>query len=304
MQPLYSLPVVVIITSNASKTALFRRTLSSSYYLLEAEDVDIGLNYVQNMGVDIIILDGKIPDLSLHDLCERVRKIKGGKNIPILLISNNLKMVFIQDALEAGISDFLREPLDPQEVQHVKMAKVVSKVRATSSTSKGKAILEEKFWIDDKALQEISQAKKTAAPLQILMIAVDHYKKLQGQWGERAVEEALLALSHLLKNKLRKMDTLLPQGKGKFLLMLPKTSARASALIAETIRKDVSSSGCSTSEGDVPLTVSIGVVSFDQTLADLKNPYEPLQKMLTRVDDALGKAKKTGNKIVFENLRG
>ena len=312
MQPLYSLPVVLVITSNASKTALFRRALSSAYYLLEAEDIEFALDYVQNMGVDVIILDGKISELTLEEFCERLGKMKGGKNIPILLISNNLKMSFIEEALHAGVSDFLREPLDPLEVQqrlavalkskgiYVKMAKVVGKVRASRPEIKGKNVLEEKFWMDDKTLQVISQAKKTEAPLQLLMIAVDNFRKTQKEWGERAAEEALLELSLVLKKKLRKLDTLLPQGKGKFLLMLPKTSARASALIAETIRDEVSSSEFETSKGVIPLTVSIGVVSSDQTLGNLKNPYDPLQKMLTRVDQALGKAKKKGNKIVFE----
>jgi two-component system cell cycle response regulator len=315
MQSSYALPVVLIVSDDPSKINFLKRTLKS-FCIVGAENPAACLEWLHSMAIDVLIIDGKMGDSAALTFSKEVRAFKDLANIPILLISNNLKKAFTFQALNAGISDFINEPLDEKEIyQRIlvamkskvvdqKIAFMASKIKDKTSTSLETEQFKMRFLINDKALKEVSKARKAAGALSLLLIELDSFKEFHRKWGDALAEEALTALTHLLNRLLRKFDVLYPQGGGRFLLLLPKTSKSAATAIAETLREEVSSAALIPKKPDLFFTASIGVVSFDKASFDKagtesQNVYEQFDRLYDQGQKALDKAKKKGNSIAL-----
>jgi diguanylate cyclase (GGDEF)-like protein len=152
---------------------------------------------------------------------------------------------------------------------------------------KSSASLSSHAFLGDQAIKEIAKARKTSTTISLLMIELDDFKKI----SETKSPKAHTHLEKVLQENLRKNDILIPQGPGKFILMLPRTSSRAAEIIAETIRTEVLRTSFS-----IPLSVSIGLISLDKSTPG--SATEVFDRLLDGVMRATREAKKTGNKIV------
>ncbi len=259
------LPVALVVSEDISKLAALKRFLKDSFHLIERSDVKEALELLKTAHVDLIILDAKIKQG--HSI-ETAEKLRGAvfKDTPILLITSNIKKSFAQIALNSGITDFINEPLDKDEIeQRIAVAfknqdrpKKISQI-AQRSTSKmrSSAPLTSREFLSDQAIKEIAKARKTSTNVSLLMIELDDFKKIPAAKSDKAQEH----LEKVLQENLRKNDILIPQGPGKFILMLPRTSNRAAEIIAETIRMEVLRTSFS-----IPLSVSIGLISLDKSV--------------------------------------
>lgn len=294
MSTAYSLPVILIISSDISKTSFFKRCYKGICHLLERPDGKTGLELVKTTLLDLIILDDKIADMPAFDICRAIRKIANYLETPIFLVTNNLKKTFIDEALQSGVSDFLNEPLDKQEIDQrfAVSLRTLHRQRQISAVAV-KPILappSEKEPIKDKAFKEFIKARKTSALLSLLMIELDALDQMK----QTVAEEALSQLSSVLQHSLRRYDILIPQGSGKFMVLLPKTSKPAAQIIAETIRFEVARVVFET-----PLSASIGLTTLDHPdITTLKD----FNRLLEKLSQAVFDAKKTGNHSVITTL--
>ncbi len=305
------LPNCLLICADISKIAFMKKSLKGSYYLLDAKDSTTGIDWLKSSEIEIVILDYKSLDEPLMNLCHHIRKTPGAQSMPILLITNKIQKAFTLDALKAGVSDFIHEPLDETEIQeriavslkskliNKKMSSMTNKIKKTSLIPKNTQVLLHRMLLNDKTMQEISNAKKIATPLSLLMIELDTYHAISKNWGELIAEEVAVSISQFLQQKLRQFDTLISQGGGRFLLLLPKTSQSAAKIIAEDIRSELCRTTIYTQKKEFLVTVSIGLVSFDKKLSDSAQAFEQFDLSLGRVKKALEKAQKKGNKIVL-----
>ncbi len=137
----------------------------------------------------------------------------------------------------------------------------------------------------DEALE---RHKRTSAPASVLLIDIDHFKKINDDLGHDAGDRVLKALVLLIKNRSRKLDRLFRMGGEEFLLLLPDTPAAAAMVQAENLRGRIA-------EGNLlknrRVTVSIGVADIQRDLT-----HESWVKM---ADTALYQAKETGRNRVI-----
>jgi diguanylate cyclase len=306
----HSLPIALLICNDISKISFFKKTLKGTYYVMDARESFTALDWLKNTQIEIIILDHKTLDEPLINLCQHIRKIPNYQKTPILLITNKLQKAFTIESLNAGVTDFIHEPLEAMEVFEritvclkskmvsKKMSLVTAKIKAAPLIPKNTRTLLHRVLLNDQTLKKIAEEKKIATPLSMLMIQLDGMDKLADTLGELALEEIIEALNAFLQTRLRQFDTLLPQGSGKFLLLLPKTSQSAAKVMADDIRKEISRTTIPTHKKEVLVTVSVGVVAFDKQLSDAAQAYEQFDLSLSRVKKALEQAQKTGNKTV------
>ncbi len=305
-----SLPTALILSSDLSKISFFKRALKGSYYVMDAKESMIALEWLKTMSVEILILDSKTLDEPVLNLCKHIRKIPGCETLPILLITNKLQKTFTIDCLKAGVSDFLHEPLSTEELYeriavalksrfvNKKMSLITAKIQSRSRFPQTTRSFLNRLLLDNKTLSKISEQKQIAMPLSLLLIQLDHIEKIETVLGELALDEVIEALTALLEDKLRPSDTLIPQGGGKFLLLLPKTPTNKALGIAEEIRKEISATPIQTKKKPTRVTVSIGSIGMENPLANAGEAYEQFDLSLMRVKKALDKAQKTGNKII------
>lgn len=137
--------------------------------------------------------------------------------------------------------------------------------------------------------QELARAQRYGTQLSILMVDIDHFKRLNDVAGHRAGDETLRRVADLLRGKVRKVDTLARYGGEEFMLVLPQTSKADASEVAEKLRRTVHEAASLAVPG-IPtghVTISVGVSNFPVDAAE--------QGMLVDcADAALYASKRTG----------
>ncbi len=144
-----------------------------------------------------------------------------------------------------------------------------------------------------KDYAEHALARRTGFPLALLMIDADHFKLINDTHGHQTGDEVLCKLAALLAGRLRGHDLIGRYGGEEFLVIAPDTGPKEAIVLAESLRKTIASTPFATAEGDIPLSVSIGI-SICPGIAS-----RTLEDMLKEADAALYEAKQTGrDKVV------
>lgn len=147
------------------------------------------------------------------------------------------------------------------------------------------------------AAREVERARRTQAPVAVLMVDIDHFKLVNDERGHMVGDEALKAVSATLLGQLRASDVLGRLGGEEFLVLLPGEDEVQAREVAERLRAAVES-GCAAAVGLArPLTISIG-----RSLL-VPDPVRPVEEQLAaamlRADQALYLAKSEGrNRVV------
>ncbi len=149
--------------------------------------------------------------------------------------------------------------------------------------------------MDGLLAQEEQRARRLAdqdagsggARMAVLMIDVDHFKRLNDNHGHATGDRALQHLASLMASQLRDVDHLARWGGEEFLVLLPATPGADALALAERLCERVRSLPLLVDQMPMPLTVSVGVAGW-------LGPHDSLMQLLSRADLALYDAKQSG----------
>ncbi len=139
---------------------------------------------------------------------------------------------------------------------------------------------------------ERALASRGGRPLALLMIDVDHFKRINDTQGHPAGDEVLRHISRLLSKRLRGGDLLGRYGGEEFCVVAPDTDAGGAIKLAESLRATLESAVLTIENAKLYVTVSIGVA------LTTANTERELKDILAEADIALYSAKKGGRNRV------
>lgn len=154
----------------------------------------------------------------------------------------------------------------------------------------------------ERADDEISRALRYGHPLSLLMIDIDHFKKVNDTHGHAAGDSALVRMVEACKPSLREHDLLARLGGEEFVVLLPHTDAGRALLVAERLREAVEKAPVLTPAGLFHITISLGSATLD-TRPSSDAPADSLSSLLERADKALYGAKHGGRNRVVASVR-
>lgn len=136
-------------------------------------------------------------------------------------------------------------------------------------------------------------AKRYDEPFSIILMDIDHFKKVNDQYGHLVGDKVLKNIAKLLRSLIRESDLLARYGGEEFILLLPNTPKDAALTFAENLRQQVEKSQVDCGNGlTVSCTLSLGV-------AEYQSNFITLDEITNAADQALYQAKKHGrNKVV------
>lgn len=150
---------------------------------------------------------------------------------------------------------------------------------------------------DEELEQELRSSRRSGQPLSLLLLDVDHFKRLNDGLGHPAGDEVLRALSTILRGRARRPRDLVARlGGDEFAVLLPETTPQAAAAIATTIHVDLANLSSRTGN-HVPLppfTASIGIHTT-------QNGEETAAYVFELADNALYQAKQAGRNRSFSH---
>lgn len=145
----------------------------------------------------------------------------------------------------------------------------------------------------DRLHYEWEQAQRHGEALTLMMIDLDHFKRINDTYGHQAGDRILKQVVACLLRLVRKVDTLGRYGGEEFAVLLPKTTAHQAWKMAERIRKVIECGQFGLEGVTIPVTLSIGVASAP---SDAGGP----DQLVSVADKALYWAKEQGrNRIAL-----
>ena len=121
------------------------------------------------------------------------------------------------------------------------------------------------------------------------MYDIDHFKKINDNYGHDIGDEILIELTDLVRKSIRNIDILARWGGEEFMIITPNTDINSTKLLAERLRKEISEKDFYKVD---KLTCSFGVTSFKEK--------DDIDSIIKRVDKALYKAKNGGRNMVVK----
>jgi diguanylate cyclase (GGDEF)-like protein len=154
----------------------------------------------------------------------------------------------------------------------------------------------------ERLVSELGAAQRHGRAVSLLMLDVDHFKRVNDQLGHVAGDEALRMLARVLLGAIRKEDVLARFGGEEFVVLARETTLSGAHALGERIRKAVERSRFSFDGTEVALTVSVGV-TVSAGLADYQ-PGRTEGELLEVSDRALYRAKEHGRNAVVALAAG
>ncbi len=150
--------------------------------------------------------------------------------------------------------------------------------------------------LDAIFIDQLARFERNHRPFSVLMIDIDHFKKLNDSHGHVIGDEILISVSQAIGKSIRSVDFAARYGGDEFVVILTETDAASAVITAERICAQVAINvNSQIKEISASVTLSMGVIQCEIDDKTSKN-------ILSRVDDALYKAKNSGrNRIYYEH---
>ncbi|WP_417349531.1 GGDEF domain-containing protein [Ferrimonas sp.] len=148
-------------------------------------------------------------------------------------------------------------------------------------------------YLDRRMQEEVLSCRENLRPLTLMMLDIDHFKKINDTYGHPVGDEVLRALGSLLVQHTRNADIVARYGGEEVVVLLPNTSGNEARALAVRLHKEIAKLRVPLPEVDrnprppISFSVSIGVAGCNATSADAI-------RLLTAADLALYQAKQNG----------
>lgn len=141
--------------------------------------------------------------------------------------------------------------------------------------------------------QELARAARAEQPLTVLMCDLDHFKLLNDSHGHLQGDLALRATAEVLRQTLRRSDTICRYGGEEFLVVLPNTTPDEATVLATRLFTAVQTRG---ETMGLPVTISIGLTNY--------RSGDSVESILQRADHALYASKDNGRNRFSVDVEG
>ncbi|MES2259881.1 MAG: diguanylate cyclase [Pseudomonadota bacterium] len=150
---------------------------------------------------------------------------------------------------------------------------------------------------EQEAVQVMARAVRHAGPVSVGIADVDHFKKVNDQYGHASGDLVLRAVAHAIRDTARTTDMVARLGGEEFGLLLPQATLEQAAQVAERIRCTVAALRLRAEDGrELRVTISIGLAALPAGTR--------LDGALSNADKALYRAKHNGRDRVETFLPG
>jgi two-component system, cell cycle response regulator len=287
---------VLVADDDASSRGLLQEHLTRwGYEVVTAKDGAEALHLLQKEnGPPLAVIDWVIPgDLDGLEICRHLRQRPVPYTYILLLTAHDRKEDLVA-GLEAGADDFIAKPYFPAELKarlragqrilemHSALRFEASHDSLTSAWNRA-AILE-------RVREELLRGERSGSALGVAMADLDHFKAINDTHGHRCGDEVLRETVRRIRACLRPYDAVGRYGGEEFLIAMPACDAAASLGLALRIRDTLAASPVETSQGGIPVTISLGVTAADGSATGVN-----VDTLVSRADAALYKAKEQRN---------
>ncbi|UTF60251.1 diguanylate cyclase [Gilvimarinus sp. DA14] len=278
---------VLIVDDDALLSRHYQLVLEGAGMLVRAiTDPRQVLEVMREFHPEVVLLDLNLPGCRGYELAQLIRLHSEWLRVAIAYLSSEQDEQRQLVAIRTGGEDFLAKPIsDLRLISSVTVR--AARVRQLSDAIDRDSLtgLLKHSRIKEQIGVELQRAARQQKPVSVAMIDLDHFKRVNDSYGHAVGDKVIRALSQLLRQRLRRTDSVGRYGGEEFVAILPDCDASSAQVLLDDVRKKFAVLSFSAEREHFSVTLSAGVSSSLQ--ADDEN-------LLERADKALYDAKSNG----------
>ncbi|MCD6567691.1 MAG: diguanylate cyclase [Dehalococcoidia bacterium] len=311
MKTKQSLLKILVCDDDPADRKLFRaylkRITDREIVLLEAGEKDEIRNAMDKGRVDLVFMDVQMPEKTgMEWLAEIVEK----KTAPVVMLTGfGSEDIAVQSLMEGAVGYLSKGSLSAERLEKTIDA-AMERWRQIQQSLASQEQLERLANFDaltgvynrrailGRLDEQMRQSERYKTELGMLMLDIDHFKRVNDRYGHLVGDEVLEKFAGLVQENTRDVDAVGRYGGEEFIVVLPQTNTASVLEVAERIRRAVEAAVMQDSQGNAfGITVSTGVSAY--------RPGDDRLSIISRADDALYKAKENGrNRIESSPAEG
>lgn len=249
---------------------------------------------------NIAILDWMMPGIDGVEICSRLRKLNLPNYIYVILLTSKSRREDIVKGLESGADDYIIKPFYHEELKSrlkigQRIVELEHRILKLASTDYLTGLLNRRAFLM-RMEREINRCQREESPLGIIIMDIDHFKKVNDNYGHQIGDLVLQEFSATIAACCRVYDFSGRYGGEEFIVCLPGADKWNTLQVAERMRNSIEAQKTFIPDKDdyISTTASFGITSM--SLGYPKNADE----LIKEADDALYRAKRQGrNQVVM-----
>ena len=305
-------PKLLIVDDSATIRATLSRAVGDEFDTIEATNGKEALRLaIEDQTIDLVVTDLEMPLMNGYDLIKAMRANESSRliNMPVIVVTGANDTAAREKAFIAGANDFIAKTSDHVEFlarvrAHVKLAQTIQELEQSRRFLKEQADTDPLTKLANRrsffqsASTTLAQILRQNEHFSIIILDIDHFKRINDTYGHQAGDVVLQQLSMVLSTAIREGDTLARIGGEEFVVASPYTNRLAAIVLSERLRKAVENSEFVFEGNRIPVTISLGIASLNKGGDDV-------DKLLAIADSRLYLAKQKGrNRICASDKSG
>ena len=297
---------ILLVDHQRSSFERLVNALTPYHDVIQIDEPSEALAKARSEDVDLMIVTLGLGEFDGLRLCSQARSHASTRNLPILLIADREDRQTVLRGLELGVNDYLSRPVDRNELlararTNVRQKRYVDRLQQSVRQSVEMAFydpltgLNNRRFLDRRLPAMIELARQRGAPLTMMILDIDHFKRINDTFGHDVGDLVLKGFAAELQQIVRGGDLVCRLGGEEFVVAMPGLDASHAARMAERARRSIENRAFPVGDaaGPVSITVSIG-------LADVRGEQDSAD-LYRRADRALYLSKSAGrNRVTLD----
>lgn len=211
---------------------------------------------------EIVLLDLYMPECTGIDVMKVIRQNPQYVSVPIVFLSSETSLDHQQMAMQTGAEEFLQKSLSDAHlvnaitVRAMRFRSLASLIREDSLTG-----LLNHIAFKLRLETEIARSRRADEPLSLVMLDIDHFKRVNDIHGHPQGDRVIKSLAQLLRTRLRKTDIIGRYGGEEFVVAMPNTLPSLAKTILDELRASFGTLQFESPQGQFACSFSAGVAA-------------------------------------------
>lgn len=283
---------VLIIDDDADLAARYSLVLRNSQMLVQTLiDPSQLFDVMRGFNPEVLLLDMNMPEFTGLELAQMIRLNDEWLRVTIIYLSGETDINRQMAALLKAGDDFITKPISDGALtaavfSHVQRARSLSMALSRDSLT---GLLKHAD-IKEQVALEVERALRSGKPASVVMLDLDHFKQVNDLYGHAAGDNVIRSLANLMRQRLRRIDSLGRYGGEEFVAVLPDCNLEQARQIFDVIRQRFSALPFHAGTKVFNVSLSAGISETDG--------HSSPSALLERADQALYAAKHKGRNQV------
>lgn len=297
--------ILLVDDNSVNLKILFETLRDTGARLLVAQSGAEALSLVSGGGIDLVISDILMPEMSGFRLLEILKSDERTRDVPVLLMSALSETRDKVRGFELGAVDYVTKPFQREEViartnVQLSLARQRKQLEFFARMDSLTGLFNRRFALETIAA-EIERSVRLGLTLSLAIFDVDFFKRVNDTHGHLVGDEVLRRVATEIRGAIRSYDVAGRYGGEEFVVCFPETDGDAAMAAADKVRRSVEALSSWAGAREISVTLSGGIASSSPD--GESSGHEELDALVSRADAALYAAKTSGrNRICGESL--